>query len=285
MMRTSGTGNLTRVILFFLLYASGSWALDSESAARKLFNAAAGNHPFPVLSAEYPDMTLSDSYDIQKLYVLKRLGNLRPAGFKAGLTNEATMQRFGASTALAAPLFPGGGIQGGDKPVLVKRSDFGSLMLETEIAFILGSPILEALKNEEDLRARVTAIAPAVELPDLSFADMKILKVTDIAATAISSRSWILGNKVPLSSAPDLNALVPILGLNGIEVNRGKGSDALGNQWKAALWLINRMISEGWTMAEGDILLTGALGAMLPALPGEYIYSIEPLGTLRFTVK
>ena len=32
-------------------------------------------------------------------------------------------------------------------------------------------------------------------------------------------------------------------------------------------------------------LLTGALGNMIPGKPGEYVYSIEPLGTVKFTVK
>jgi 2-keto-4-pentenoate hydratase len=45
------------------------------------------------------------------------------------------------------------------------------------------------------------------------------------------------------------------------------------------------MVEEGWTMEKGDVLLTGALGNMIPGKPGEYVYSIEPLGTVKFTVK
>lgn len=230
-------------------------------------------------------MTEADSYAVQKVYSLKRLGELRPAGFKAGLTTEATMKRFGVSNPLAAPLFPEGAMDGSTESVAINRASFGNLMLEAEIAFILAEPIETLLQNEAEVRAKVAAVAAAVELPDLFFTTPKLMKAVDINASAIASKAWILGKKVPLAEAPDLNALIPIMTLDGAEVNRGKGSDALEDQWKALLWLVNKMVEEGWTMQKGDVLLTGALGNMIPAKPGEYVYSIEPLGQIRFSVQ
>lgn len=272
-------------VLACLLFAAGAAAMEVEQAAEKVHAAAAGKQPFPVISAEYPEMTEADSYAVQKAYSLKRLKGARPAGFKAGLTTEATMKRFGASTPFAAPLFPEGAMDGSAESVVVERASFGVLMLEAEIAFILGEAIEAPLKDAAELREKVTAVAAAVELPDLSFTDMKLLKAVDINASAISSKAWILGKQVPLEDAPDLNELVPVVTLDGAEVNRGKGSDALGDQWKAVHWLVNKMLEEGWTMRKGDVLLTGALGKMIPGKPGEYFYSIEPLGTVRFVVK
>ncbi len=272
-------------MLSCFLFAAGASAMDVERGAEKIHAAAEGKRPFPVLSAEYPDMTEADSYAVQKAYSLKRLKGARPSGFKAGLTTEATMKRFGASTPFAAPLFPEGAMDGSAERVVVERASFGVLMLEAEIAFILGEAIEAPLKDAAELREKVAAVAPAVELPDLSFTDMKLLKAVDINASAISSKAWILGKQVPLADAPDLNELVPVVTLDGAEVNRGKGSDALGDQWKAVFWLVNKMLEEGWTMRKGDVLLTGALGNMIPGKPGDYVYSIEPLGTVRFVVR
>lgn len=273
------------VALVAVLCAGAAIAMDVEQAADKVYLAASEGTPFPVLSAEYADMTEVDSYAVQKAYALKRLGDARPAGFKAGLTNEATMKRFGVSNPFAAPLFPEGAMDGSAESVVVDRASFGSLVLEAEIAFILGAPVEAALKDEAELKAKIAAVAAAVELPDLSFTDMKLLKGVDINASAISSDAWILGKHIPLADAPDLNELVPVITFDGAEVSRGKGSDALGDQWKALLWMVNKMVEEGWTMEKGDVLLTGALGKVIPGKPGEYVYSIEPLGTVKFTVK
>ena len=228
--------------------------MDVEQAADKVYLAAVEGTPFPVLSAEYADMTEAGSYAVQKAYSLKRLEGKRPAGFKAGLTTEATMKRFGASTPFAAPLFPEGAMDGSAESVVVDRASFGVLMLEAEIAFILGEPVDASLKDEAELKAKIESVAAAVELPDLSFTDMKLLKAMDINASAISSKAWILGKRIPLADAPNLNELVPVMTLDGVEATRGRGSDALGDQWKALLWLVNKMVEEGWTMEKGDVL-------------------------------
>jgi len=271
--------------LAVLLLAAMGWGADIQALAEKVYSAAMEGKPFPVLTAEYPGMTVDESYAVQKAYSKKRLGADRPAGFKAGLTTEATMKRFGSDTPFAAVLFPGGGLDGAAGPVEVNRADFGNLMLECEIGFILGEPVKESLKDVDALKGKVAFLASAIELPDLAFTDMKQLKAADINASAISSKGFIVGKPVPLGAAPDINELVPVLSLDGAEVNRGRGSDALGDQWETALWLVNTMIEQGWTMEKGDVLLTGALGNMLPGKPGSYVYNAGALGAIDFTVK
>lgn len=271
--------------LAVLLLAAISWGADIQLMAEKVYSAAMEGKPFPVLTAEYPGMTVDESYAVQTAYSKKRLGAERPVGFKAGLTTEATMKRFGSDTPFAAVLFPGGGLDGAAGPVEVNRKDFGNLMLECEIGFILGEPVKEPLKDVDALKGKVAFLTAAIELPDLAFTDMKQLKAGDINASAISSKGFIVGKPVPLGNAPDINELVPVLSLDGTEVNRGKGSDALGDQWKAALWLVNKMVEQGWTMEKGDVLLTGALGNMLPGKPGSYVYDAGALGGIEFTVK
>ncbi len=272
-------------ILMVLLLAVSAWSADVQAMAGKVYSAAMEGKPFPVLTAEYPGMTVDESYAVQTEYSKKRLGDARPVGFKAGLTTEATMKKFGSDTPFAAVLFPGGGMDGSAGPVEVSRSGFGNLMLECEIGFILGTPVTEPLKNVDELKGKVAFLAAAIELPDLAFTDMKQLKAADINASAISSKGFIVGKAIPLKDAPDINQLVPLLTLDGKEVNRGSGADALGDQWKAALWLVNKMIEHGWTMEKGDVLLTGALGNMLPGKPGSYVYDAGALGGIEFTVK
>jgi 2-keto-4-pentenoate hydratase len=75
------------------------------------------------------------------------------------------------------------------------------------------------------------------------------------------------------------------LSLDGQEVNSGKGTDALGDQWNAALWLINTMIEQGWTMEPGHVVITGALGNMIPGKPGKYLADYGDFGKIVFEIK
>jgi len=272
-------------MLLLVLLSGCAPAADVESMAAQVYQAAVEKRPFPVLTVDNPGMTEADSYAVQKLYSEKLLAGKRPAGFKAGLTTEATMKRFGSDVPFAAVLFPDGYMDGSSAAPVVKRSGFGTLMIESEIGFVLGEGVSAPLKDIDELKGKIAFLAPAIELPDLSFTDMKALRGIDINAAAISSRAFILGKPVPKEEAPDINGLVPVLALDGTEVNRGTGSDALEDQWKAALWLVNKMVEEGWTMEKGDVLLTGALGNMIPGKPGKYEYDAGALGRISFTVE
>jgi 2-keto-4-pentenoate hydratase len=69
------------------------------------------------------------------------------------------------------------------------------------------------------------------------------------------------------------------------EVNRGKGTDALGDQWKAAVWLVNTMVESGWKMEPGHVVITGALGKMIPGRPGKYVADYGGFGKISFEIK
>jgi 2-keto-4-pentenoate hydratase len=45
------------------------------------------------------------------------------------------------------------------------------------------------------------------------------------------------------------------------------------------------MIEQGWPIEPGNILLTGALGKMLPGKPGKYVADYGSFGKIIFEVK
>ncbi len=53
----------------------------------------------------------------------------------------------------------------------------------------------------------------------------------------------------------------------------------------AALELVNAAVAAGYELRPGQVLLSGAVGAMMPAEPGDYVADYGALGTLRFTVR
>jgi 2-keto-4-pentenoate hydratase len=93
-----------------------------------------------------------------------------------------------------------------------------------------------------------------------------------------------VGKKVALDKV-DVGAVKVAMTLDGAEANKGAASDALGDQWKALLWLVNGAIEKGYTLEPGQVLITGAMGQMIPGKPGKYEADYGALGTLSFTVK
>ena len=82
-----------------------------------------------------------------------------------------------------------------------------------------------------------------------------------------------------------MNQVTVTLTLDGKPANQGKAEDAMGDQWKALLWLVNGAIEKGYTIEPGQVLITGALGNMIPAKEGKYEGNYGPLGPLSFTIK
>jgi 2-keto-4-pentenoate hydratase len=258
---------------------------DLAALAEKVLSAVRAGTPFPVLTEEEPSLDLESAYAVQKIYADRRLEGKNPDAFKAGLTTEATQRRFGASGPVAGVLFPEGrkNFLPDEPEPEISLKNFGKLMLETEVALILGEPITEPLRDEAELRKKVAFLAPAIELPDLAFTNMKALKVTDIIASSISAKAYLLGKAVPVDVV-DPNAVEVVLTKDGKEINRGKGTEALGDQWRAGLWLVNELLRLGWTFDAGDALFTGALGNMVPGEEGRYGADFGPLGDLFFRI-
>jgi 2-keto-4-pentenoate hydratase len=178
-------------------------------------------------------------------------------------------------------LFESGKIVG---DATIDKSRFHQLMLETEIGFVIGESITQPLKGVAELQEKIQAVMPVIELPDLGFADMKQLKGVDIIAANVAAKQFIVGQQRAVEGL-DLNAVTVSLLLDGQEVNSGKGTDALGDQWQAALWLVNTMVDQGWALNPGHIVITGALGKMLPGKPGKYVADYGSFGKITFEIK
>ncbi len=236
----------------------------------------------PLPSSQLPDLTVDKAYALQKDLTKALLAKgTSIGGFKAGLTSEASQKKFGVDAALLGPLFKAGEL---GPEAAVDRKDFVRLFVETEIGYVAGQKITEPVKDVAALKEKISHVFPAVELPDLRFADMKGIKGTDFIVDAVGSAKYIVGPFVPRQSV-DVGAVKVTLTLDGAVVNQGQASDALGDQWKALLWLVNGALAQGWTIEPGQIFITGALGIMIPGKPGKYEGDWGPLGKLAFTIR
>ena len=271
------------ILCVFLLWAGfvNAAFADESQMAGLLIKAEASGRPIPLLSALHPDMDAKLAYKVQQVYVDTRLKTEALAGFKAGLTSTGAQKKFKVDQPLVGALFKSGQLMPGRA---VLRSDFHRPMIETEIGFILDDVLTAKVSDIPALKQHIKAVMPVIELPDLGFADMKSLKGVDIIAANVSSKYFIPG----VALSPDmveLNHVTVTLSLDGQIVNQGAGKDAMGDQWEAALWMVNTLISQGRTLEQGQILITGALGKMMPGKPGQYKADFGSLGTVEFQLR
>lgn len=271
---------LHAALLFCPLASSGAIG-DVASLADLLLQCRQQHRLMPVLSQHDPALSVEKAYAVQMAYVRLLLKRDRVAGFKLGLTSEAAQGRFGVRAPAAGVLLASGHRTG--SPV-IDRAKFNRLMIETEIGFVVGQRVERPLSDPTALKPMISAVMPVIELPDLGFQDMKRLKGVDIIAANVSAVQFITGQERKATGV-DLNAVAVALTLNAQVVNRGRGADALGDQWQAALWLVNTTVEQGWTIEPGHILITGALGKMMPGHPGGYVAEYGDLGQVSFEIK
>ncbi len=230
----------------------------------KMIKAHANHERLPNLSRE-ANLDMANAYEIQAAFVKERLLQDKIAGFKAGLTNPETQTFYGIKRPIFGVLFKNGDLSSRKN---ISLSQYHYLMVETELGFITKKPIRHTVNSASELKAYIGQVVPVIELPDVGF-EHKHLTAADLVAANTASTAYILNPAINWFGE-DINAITVSLMHNGMIVNQGQGIDAMGDQWEALRWLVNQVLAHGWTIEEGNLLITGALGGMVAAKPGTY---------------
>lgn len=237
------------------------------------------NEAVPLATRIDETLTIERAHALQTRIVRKTLRGETPIGFKAGLTSTAAQHRFGANGPIAGVLLT----PAAQTPNELQLSTLRGLHLELEVALRVGKRINERLTDIEALKAHIDGIAPAIELPNLDYETPEQLTALDIVASNVAAAYFLTGHFVA-PTRRDPNELTATLVCDGRAVNLGAARDAMGDQWVAALWLVNTMVDQGWTLQPGQVLLTGALGKMVPAETGTCVGQFGAWGSLSVRI-
>jgi 2-keto-4-pentenoate hydratase len=258
-----------------------------QAAATRLRDAARTGRPCPPVRELLPDTAMATGYAVQSLLTVARLGEGRRAvGRKIGLTAPKVQAQLGVDQPDFGVLFddmacPHGEVVDIDRLLQPK--------IEAEIAFVLAADLDRDDLTEETVRAGVGRAVAALEIVDSRIAGWDITLVDTVADNA-SSGLYVLGDEPAELGDRDLRGVEMTLTMTtpiddtGAEVSSGSGADCMGDPIAALLWLARTAQDVGSPLRAGDVVLSGALGPMVPVTAGAtYRAELSGLGTVSAT--
>lgn len=202
----------------------------------------------------------------------------RLVGAKIGLTNPAVQEAFGVFQPDFGVLFADMEVADGD------TVDLGRLVqprVEAEIAFVLKEGLPYKETTSVDVMRAVDYLLPAIEIVDSRISNWDI-SIVDTVADNASSGLYVLGTSPTPLREVDLRLCGMVLEHAGEPVSVGAGAACLGNPLNAVTWLACTQARMGSPLRAGDVVLSGALGPMVPVTAGaRYEARISGLGSVR----
>jgi 2-keto-4-pentenoate hydratase len=153
--------------------------------------------------------------------------------------------------------------------------------VEGEIAFIPAEDITQCDLPVERLQEVAGFAAPAFEIVDSAIEAWKIT-VADTIADNASCGAVVLGPDRILVADRDWRKATMSVTEEGAVVSCGPGAATMGDPLSAFRWLAEKAIELGEPLRRGEIVLTGALGPIVPFVPGRR-YRLDIAGFAQLT--
>ncbi|TPG21412.1 2-keto-4-pentenoate hydratase [Variovorax guangxiensis] len=258
-----------------MTYTTDSATRDAALALRE---ARLSKRPIPPISGTYGIATADAAYAIAEINVQAAVASgLRIVGKKVGLTSKAVQTQLGVDQPDFGVLF--------DDMEYLDGQDIPTTRLmqpkiEAEVAFVMGADLTGERPTWAEFLRCVAYALPALEIVDSAISDWKISFVDTVADNA-SSSLYVLGDQPVALGALSLGELGMLMTRNGATASVGIGAACLGHPLRAAYWLAQTMGERKQPLRAGEVILSGALGPMVPVSAGDTIRAnIGALGSV-----
>lgn len=262
----------------------GDSSLDSERArtlAQTLHGAYRSGRAIAPLTDEEPGLGLAEGYAIQQEFVkLLASEGETIVGYKVGLTSQPMQTLLGVDQPDFAPLFASGLHR---SPATVTLGHFIAPRIEAEIGVQLDRDLTGPDCTPEHARAATRGLVAALEIVDSRIIDWRI-RLADTVADLASGGAFVRSDAVIPLADWDARLLGVVFTRNGTCVATGAGAAALGDPFAVVAWLANMLWTAGVALEAGQIIMTGALHAMVPLEAGDHVVAeFDRLGRVEAT--
>jgi 2-oxopent-4-enoate/cis-2-oxohex-4-enoate hydratase len=232
----------------------------------ELYTALTTGQTVSPLTSRGFDITIEDAYYIQQHMLSRRLENgERVIGKKIGVTSAAVMNMLGVHQPDFGYLLDGMVYNEGES---IPMDTLIQPKAEGEIAFLMKKDLMGPGVTAADVLAATAGVMACFEIVDSRIDNWKI-KIQDTVADNASCGVFVLGDKLVDISQVDLALCGMVLEKNGEIVVTGAGAATMGHPVNAMVWLANTLGKLGIALKAGDIVLSGAMGAMVPVQQGD----------------
>ncbi|MDI3292322.1 2-oxopent-4-enoate hydratase [Janthinobacterium tructae] len=243
----------------------------------QLYDAQLTTTPVDPITTRYADISITDAYNIQQRIVARRVSaGEKIVGKKIGVTSKAVMNMLGVHQPDFGHMLDGMIFSDGDT---IQTNTLIQPKAEGEIAFVLKKDLIGPGISAADVLAATEGVMACFEIVDSRIRDWKI-KIQDTVADNASCGVFVLGDRMVDAREIDLRNCGMVLEKNGEIVVTGAGAATMGSPVNAVVWLANTLGRLGIPLKAGEIILSGALGAMVPVQAGDNLrVTIGGIGT------
>ena len=244
--------------------------------ADKLYDAANSLYQINPISDEYKDLTIDDAYEIQLINHRKELkkGKLI-TGKKIGLTSKGMQEAIGVDQ-------PDCGILYNDMEITNNIIDTANILqpkVEGELVFVLKEDIGDDISYERIIEA-TDYVAPAIEIVASRIKNWKVTIVDTIADNASCGQYIVSDIKIDPRKI-DLKNIKLDMYKNDEFINSGYATEVQGDPVNAVVWLAKTLGKYGVEFNKGDVILSGAITAAVPASKGDkFICDYQEFGKI-----
>jgi len=237
-----------------------------EQLAASLRTAEATRTPIGPIAAALPVTDIAHAYAVQTANTRAALvAGRRLVGRKIGLTSVAVQKQLGVDQPDYGMLFADMEVADGD---VIAPGTLIQPKVEAEIIFIMADTLDHPDPSSAEVLDAIGWVVPALEIVDSRIENWKI-SIHDTIADNASSARFVLGGPARLAAELDLRLCGMMLERNGDPSSFGAGAACMGNPLHAVRWVAGVMARLGHPLQAGDIVLSGALGPMVAAAPGD----------------
>jgi 2-oxo-hept-3-ene-1,7-dioate hydratase len=257
---------------------------DIRIAAERLDQAEKTRQQIRQISLDHPDITIDDSYAIQKAWIAMKVAQGRLVkGHKIGLTSKAMQSALNidepdSGVLLDDMFFADGG--------LVPSDRFIATRVEAELAFVmkhrLGGPectIFDVL-NATDF------VVPALEILDTRVERVDpqtkaTRKIFDTIADNAANAGIVLGGRPLRPLDADLRWIGALCYRNGQLEETGLAAGVLNHPATSVAWLANKIAAHDLALEAGQVVLAGSFIRPIETRKGDTIQAdYGPYGTV-----
>ncbi|MFV8394992.1 2-oxo-hept-4-ene-1,7-dioate hydratase [Corynebacterium hindlerae] len=224
----------------------------------------------PRLTAQYPDMTVEDSYAVQNEWRRRGIeAGRRPVGRKIGLTSKVMQEATGITEPDYGAIFEDMVFENGSE---IEHAQFSNVRIEVELAFVLKGQLTGPNCTIFDVLRATEYVVPALEILS-SRIEMEGRTIVDTISDNAAMGGMVYGGNPVAPTEVDLRWVSALLYRNETIEDTGVAAAVLNHPAMGVAWLANKLSAHGDTLQPGEIILAGSFTKPMWVQPGDTVHA------------